>query len=272
MKRSTTVIIGGGVVLGAVVGIALSGVHTRPIAATHPAKVEHHHKTKPVSHPKHPSKTPHHKAHSSPIPSKYPVPPATGTANGSATASFTAITHQAPPSPLEVVKVPWQSGARWAIEPVGMKMDGNANVTLWFGQQAKAHGTWTWIPSTLPGALSSKLPIPIHQALQLGWDLSQRQPGPNTGIGNISWSAITGKVSKPAGWTMAPVAATDSPTGSASVYLTVWQQSYTGVFSGFYGLVTIWSAQDASTGTHDFQGFVGAPGPLATIAQNPPTL
>ena len=269
MKRSTKVIVGV-VVVGAVVGIALVGVHTHPVKTTKASKVQHHHKAKPVVHPKHHQTQHHHKT--TPIPSKYPVPPATGTANGSALTSFQNVTHQAPPSPLDVVKVPWQSGARWAIEPVGMHMDGNSNVTLWFGEQAKAHGAWTWIPSTLPGALSAKLPISARQALQLGWDLSQRQPGPNTGVGNISWSALTGQVGKPAGWTMVPMPAMDSPSGSASVDLTVWQQSYTGVFNGYYGLVTIWSAQNQAAGTHDFQGFVGAPGPLSTIAQNPPML
>ena len=268
MKRSTK-IAGGIVVTGIIVGIALSGVHRHPVATTHPTTVKHPHKVKPVSHPKHASKTQyHHKT--TPIPSKYPIPPTVATASGSATASFTAATHQAPPTPLEVVQVPWQQGASWAVEPVGMHMDGNSNATLWFGEQATPQGAWTWIPSTLPGALSTHLPLPIRQALQLGWDLSQRQPGPTTAFGTISWSAITGKVGKPAGWTMVSMPATDSPSGSASIGLIVWQHSYTGVFNGYYGLETIWDAQNSVTGTHDFQGFIANPGPLTTIAQNPP--
>ncbi len=263
LKKRTVAMMGGVLV---VVGVGW-------VTASHPPAHPEAGSTIPTHHPQTPQATPKvgkKPTHTSaPIPTSYPVPPQAGQASGSVTTSFQAITHRAPPVPLEVASVPWQSGTHWAIEPVGMTMDGNANPTLWFGEQASG-GVWHWIPSTLPGALNAHLPIPIRQALQLGWDLSQRQPGPHTAVGNISWSAITGHVGKPGGWTMVPIPATASPSGSASIGLTIWQHSFTGVFSGFYGLETIWNRHNAATGTHDFEGFIATPGPMTTIAQHPP--
>ncbi len=268
LKKRTGAIIGGVI---AIVGVGWATAGHPP--STHPkagSTIKNHH---PATSKK-TSKTPHNVGKKStptntPIPTSYPAPPQSGQASGSATASFTTVTHHTPPVPLEVVTVPWQSGTHWAIEPVGMTMDGNANPTLWFGAQA-AGGAWHWIPSTLPGALSAKFPIAIRQALQLGWDLSQHQPGPNPAVGNISWSAITGQVGKPTGWTLVSLSPANSPLGQTTLGLTVWQPSYTGRFNGFYGLQTLWDGTNAQTGTHDFEGFVANPGPMTAIAQHPP--
>ncbi len=181
-------------------------------------------------------------------------------------ASFQHATHQPVPSDLEAVTVPWAPNQTWAIDPIGITNTQNPNPTLWFGEKTGA-GPWRWIPSTLPGALNPDLPKPIYRALQLAWDLNQGQPGPNVG-GSIQWSAITGHVGMPAGWTMHIVAAADSPIGEPTIALIVWMRSYTGTFSGFYGLNTLWDVQNAASGRHDLAGLTAAPGPMTAIARN----
>lgn len=179
-------------------------------------------------------------------------------------ASFQHATHQPVPSDLEAVAVPWAPNQTWAIDPTGITSANNPNPTLWFGETSGT-GPWHWIPSTLPGALNPNLPKPVYQALQLAWDLNQGQPGPNLG-GAIQWSAITGHVGMPVGWTMHALSAADSPLGQPTVTLTIWMPSYTGSFGGYYGVATAWDAANAPSGTHGLMGLQANLGPLATIA------
>nr|WP_172684505.1 hypothetical protein [Sulfobacillus thermotolerans] len=142
-------------------------------------------------------------------------------------------------NPILTAPVPWQTGATWAVVPEAVKK------TLWFGEQKTPGGPWTWIPSTLPGALSPQLPRPIYQALAWAYDLHVGQSGPNLG-GTVSWNTITGQVGDPAGWTLDSFS---SPHGHAALTLTVWEPSETGVFTGLYGMISTWTAQNATTGT-----------------------
>ena len=167
------------------------------------------------------------------------------------------------PSNLETFTVPW-TNQTWAIDPIGITMAANPNPMLWFGKRVGT-GPWRWIPSTLPGALNPALPKPIDAALQLAWDLNQGQAGPNLG-GPVQWSAITGHVGMPAGWTMHGLSAADSPLGQPTIVLTIWMRSFTGSFPGFYGVATAWDATNAFTGHHGLLGLEAIPGPLRTIA------
>nr|AEP14359.1 hypothetical protein [Sulfobacillus thermotolerans] len=171
-----------------------------------------------------------------------PVLPPRGAARGSAITSYEVISHNAAPpvtNPILTAPVPWQTGATWAVVPEAVKK------TLWFGEQKTPGGPWTWIPSTLPGALSPQLPRPIYQALAWAYDLHVGQSGPNLG-GTVSWNTITGQVGDPAGWTLDSFS---SPHGHAALTLTVWEPSETGVFTGLYGMISTWTAQNATTGT-----------------------
>ncbi len=193
--------------------------------------------------------------------------PATPRAAARLAASFQQATHQPVPSDLETVTVPWASHQIWVIDPIGITSTNNPNPTLWFGEKI---GTdpWQWIPSTLPGALNPALPKPVLQALQWAWDLNQGQAGPPLD-GTIQWSALTGHVGMPAGWTMHALPAADSPLGQPTITLTVWMRSYTGSFTGYYGVATAWDARHAATGNHGLMGLQAAPGPLSTLVQNP---
>lgn len=195
-----------------------------------------------------------------------PSQPTTTRAAVTLAASFQHATHQPVPSDLEAVAVPWAPNQTWAIDPTGITSADNPNPTLWFGEKSGA-GPWHWIPSTLPGALNPNLPKPVYQALQLAWDLNQGQPGPNQG-GAIQWSAITGHVGMPVGWTMHALSAADSPFGQPAITLLVWMRSYTGTFSGFYGINTLWDVQNAATGRRGLASLTAAPGPLTVIARN----
>lgn len=179
--------------------------------------------------------------------------------------SFRIATHQAAPRDLETVAVPC-AHQTWAIDPIGMTSAQDPNPTLWFGEQTGA-GPWHWTPSTLPGALSMQLPKPIDAALQWAWDLNQGQAGPDLG-GPVQWSAITGHVGMPQGWTLQTLSAADSPLGRPTMTLTVWMPSFTGSFTGYYGVETAWDTTNAATGTHGLLGLDAAPGPLAHIVRH----
>jgi len=81
---------------------------------------------------------------------------------------------------------------------------------------------------------------------------------------------VSGEVGLPVGWTLQTVPAVESPLAAPSVVLTVWMPSYTGSFTGLYGLKTVWDGQNAPAGQHGFAGFVASPGPMAAVAQHPP--
>lgn len=248
-RQRTARILGGGMAAAAVVGAIAYGVkqphqpeanrntHTRASGAhqgheRHPVKQRHNH---------------------------------TQTEGASATlaVSFQQATHHAAPPNLETVAVPWVDQS-WAIDPIGITSTQNPNPTLWFGEKTGT-GPWQWIPSTLPGALNPDLPKPIYRALQLAWDLDQGQAGP-TLAGSIQWSAITGHVGMPAGWTMQALSMVDSPLGRPTITLTVWMPSFTGSFTGYYGVATAWDVANAVTGDHGLMGLEAHPGPMTAIA------
>ncbi len=201
-----------------------------------------------------------HKA-SQPTPGKHSAQ--TGSAATTLATSFRNATHQTAPSDFETLAVPW-ANQTWRIDPIGITSAHNPNPTLWFGERTGAE-PWHWIPSTLPGALNPDLPKPIYQALQLAWNLNQGQRGPNLG-GSVQWSAITGHVGTPAGWTMQALPAAGSPLGRPTIAITVWMQSSTGSFAGYYGVATAWDAANAVSGNHGLLGLQANPGPLAKIA------
>ena len=200
---------------------------------------------------------PHRRAKTMTGPSQPPSP--------TLAASFQIATHQAAPSDLEVLAVPW-AHQTWAIDPIGLTSTHTPNPTLWFGEKTGS-GPWQWIPSTLPGALSAKLPKPIVAALQWAWDLNQGQAGPTLG-GPVQWSAITGHVGMPRGWTLQALPAADSPLGRATIVMTVWAKSYTGTYVGYYGVETVWDATNAATGLRGLMGLETASGRLAAIVHH----
>ena len=254
MKTRTKIEIGVGVVVVAGVGvIALTAPHPQPTQ-----KPTHHHQT-----PEKKQRTPPAKPHpTAKPPSRLPtIPTAGGNSITSASASLTALTSKEgvamPAGPIDIVPNLANPRQRWAFaaEAAHGKATG---YTLWFGMENTKNGPWTWIPSTLPGLLSSKLPPAVHSALLWSWDLNQGQPGPAL-PGTVSWNAIKGAVGKPVGWT-----AQDMPTPSELV-LTVWMPSFYGSYHGLYGLQTVWYPSTISAGKQGLSMIT--PGGTDTMAQ-----
>ena len=263
MQRPVLVGIAGGLIVvgGGLLLWRLSSSHPGPAKASSTVRKSH------VA--KQPPHTPKTVKTGSNTPGQQVPLPTNASAPGNAAASFQTVTGLAAPLPLQVVTVPWDSSIQWAVEPVGLHMKGNANVTLWFGEKRGAQN-WYWIPSTLPGALSAKLPTPIADSLLYGLDLANGSSGPNLNVGSISWNSIAGHVSRPLGWTLTAITTTQNALGTPAVGLTVWDQSYAGSFTGYYGLNTLWNAQNAKTGVHDLQSFTPSPDSLAvTVVHSP---
>ncbi len=243
------------ILTGALVAAAAAGLYVGLIARGG------HHQTLPAHHAQ---------ASGQRVPDRHPQPSqsTSGESRSQPTTmavSFRRAAHQAAPSDLETLAVPW-ANQTWAIDPIGLTSAKNPNPTLWFGKKTGA-GPWQWIPSTLPGALSAQLPKPISAALQWAWDLNQGQVGPDLG-GPVQWSAITGHVGMPQGWTVQMLSAANSPLGRPTLTLTVWMQSFTGSFTGYYGVATAWDTTNAATGIHGLLGLDAAPGPLTHIVHN----
>ncbi len=260
--------LGAGVVV--VGGIIILVSTNSPPQSTASVPTHPHHQRRPKSqtHPKH---TPTPKTKAPTIPTQAPTIPTSGSGSGSATASFQSVVGQAPPLPLQVVTLPWQKGTQWAVEPLGMKMHGNSLTTLWFGDRTST-GKWHWIPTTLPGVPSTKLPPAIRESLIMAYSLHLGDPGPAQSIGNINWQGLQGHVANPTGWTLITASANSSPLFAPSVGVTLFQKSYTGSFSGHYGMETAFDAQNAPTGLHGLVGWVARTGPLSRIIQTPPRL
>ncbi|MCY0886416.1 MAG: hypothetical protein OWV35_11170 [Firmicutes bacterium] len=216
---------------------------------------------------RHPARTHHTRSEAKAPPASLPSDVRRGPAT-SAAASLAGVLHRPLPAPLETVPAPGAPATTWALEPIGLTAPGDPNPTLWFGVRT-GPGPWQWIPSTLPGALSPALPKPIYVALQLAWDLQQGQAGPPVN-GPVPWDAIAGHVGLPAGWALRPVPAALSPFGQPTVQLIVWSPSETGIFSGYYGLETLWDAANARTGNHALAALLAAPGPLARLTAPAP--
>ncbi|AUW92638.1 hypothetical protein BXT84_00615 [Sulfobacillus thermotolerans] len=176
-------------------------------------------------------------------PPKTPVIPSAEQSSGtSAQASLAAITQKegvaTPSGPIDVVANLANPTQTWAFATEAAH-SASTGYTLWFGEQDTPHGPWAWIPSTLPGALSSKLPPAVYSALQWAWDLNQGQPGP-TLFGTVSWNGITGHVGLPEGWT--------AQESEGQLTITTWAPSYTGTYAGFYGVQSAWHANTMAAG------------------------
>lgn len=263
--------IGGVAVVAGVVALSLS---RHPHHVTAPVAEHHQHHRKPPA-----STAPKTKAPAKPKPKALrisnhpPTIPVSGSASGSATASFTAVGHQAPPAALQVVTLPWQPTIQWAVEPLGMAMNGEPTTepTLWFGERTGT-GKWTWIPTTLPGEPSAQLPPVIRESLIMADSLHIGEPGPSNTIGNITWQGLQGKVGVPVGWTLESVPKADSPLFAPSVGVVLFQESYTGSSTGYYGMEAAFDSQNARTGLHGLVGFVSRAGSLRQIVKTPPPL
>ncbi|MDA8204941.1 MAG: hypothetical protein M0Z36_02660 [Thermaerobacter sp.] len=263
--KTRYLIIGGVIIVGGGVALSLTAPRRHSTATQHSKQpVAHHPKSKPAPKTKEPTKAP-------PIPKNYPTIPVTGTASGSATVSFQSVVGQKPPASLQIVTLPWATGTQWALEPLGMKMHGNSLATLWFGEHPET-GRWTWIPTTLPGQPSSQLPPAIREALVMAYSLHEGMSGPSGTVGNITWQGLQGKVNNPGGWTLTTASANASPLFQPTVGLTLYQQSYTGSYSGYYGMEAAFDSQNAASGLHGLVGFVANSGSLATIVHVPPRL
>lgn len=257
---------GGVVVIG---GALLVISSAPPHRSTGPTPVHHTQEPKSKSHPK--AKVPNKpKAKAPSIPKTYPAIPTSGSSTGSAAASFKSVVGQTPPVPLQIVSPPWAKTTQWAIEPLGMQMNGNSLYTLWFGDRTHS-GPWHWMPTTLPGEPPSQLPAPIRESIIMAYSLHLGDSGPTNTVGNITWQGLQGHVANPSGWTLS-VTTNPTPPFAPALELTLYQQSFTGSFSGYYGAVATFDTQNAATGLHGLFGFISRSGSLASIVATPPHL
>ena len=224
MTRKTLIIIGGVVVLGGV-GWMITRSPQKPASHSQTAKVKVTVKAhgNPVIH--------HHQATHEKRSVAQPL---------SLAASFQARAHQALPSGATPVAVPWQPHTAWVFVPQAIQGQ------LWWGSR-QGTGSWHWVSEDLPGVLSSQFPQPIYDTLQWADDLHANEPGPNL-PGTVQWNVITGRVGEPVAWTTQMLAANASPVGEKALALTIWLPSETGVFKGYYGIETLWDAQNQATG------------------------
>ena len=163
-----------------------------------------------------------------------------GTHSLSLAASFQAQSHQALPTGVQALSVPWHPHTAWVFVPQAIQGQ------LWFGQKIGT-GSWHWTSEDLPGMLSRQLPPPVYDTLQWAADLHANAPGPHL-PGAVQWNVITGRVGEPVGWTTQILPANQSPVGHKALELTVWLPSETGVFSGVYGIETLWDGHNSQTG------------------------
>lgn len=250
MTRKTLAIIGGGVVLTGIGWMIIRSpqkpaVPSQPAMGTQASQPDQHGAPTPVTvkahgHPD----IPHRQASDSHEKGSAAQP-------RSLAASFQARAHQALPSGVIPVAVPWQPHTSWAFVPQAIQGH------LWFASR-RGTGSWHWTSEDLPGVLSAQFPQPLYDALQWADDLHAHQPGPHL-PGSISWRAIAGRVGEPVGWTTQILSANQSPIGGPTLALTVWVPSETGAFHGVYGIETVWNAHNARTGQGALLMLVAAP-------------
>ncbi len=257
MKRSTKWLIGGSVV--AVLGVLV----VVPSTSTPPKTIKPtpHHvtpKKSKITHSKTTSTT------STKPPAPMPTLPTASSHAGGALSAYESVSHNSSPSnAIQTVMDPANPSETWALVPEGIHEDGNATETLWFGIQRTPTSQWLWIPSALPGGLSSQLPAPARLALQWAFDLHENESGPANLAGNVSWRSLQGAVSEPEGWIMQSVSAADSATGVPAVQITIWQQSFTS-FHGLYGMTSDWDASNLN-GTGALNMIQASTEPLSTV-------
>jgi len=235
-------------------------------------------------HPPHPAVHPHspvgsrrgvHRASHSPVHPHAPTTtrtPASASPSGipavgqsteaTAQASLAAVTHQEgvamPTGPIDIVQNPANPAQTWAFatEAAASALTGQ---TLWFGERT-GNGPWTWIPSTLPGALSPKLPPAVYSTLQWAFDLHEGQPGPALN-GTVSWDAITGQVGEPVAWV--------AGESDGMLTLTVWVPSYASNGPAYYGVQSEWFASTVAQGQSGLSMLIPSNQSLSQLAQNP---
>lgn len=201
-------------------------------------------------------------------PSTPPIPSTGQNSAASAQASLAALTHQegvaTPPGPIDIVPNLANPNQVWAFATEAAPGQ-STGYTLWFGERT-GNGPWTWIPSTLPGALSTKLPPAVYSTLQWAYDLHEGQPGP-TLYGTVSWNAVTGHVGEPEGWV---AGVSPLPGGHPMLTLTGWVPSYTGSYSGYYGVQSQWLKSTIAAGQSGLSMIVpGGQQTLNQLAHNP---
>ncbi len=257
MTKGKKILAGAGIVVVAGIGIGLVTARTQQPTASQPVKdqrVTPHHQI-----------IQHHRKPAQPAPvfvssATTPTIPSAGQSTAArAQASLASVTHKegvtTPTGPIDVVVNLANPTQHWAFATEAAK-GASTGDTLWFGEQNTPDGPWTWIPSTLPGALSSKLPPAVYSTLQWAWDLNQGKPGPSL-FGTVSWNGITGHVGLPEGWT--------AQESAGQLTITTWAPSYTGMYAGFYGVQSVWDADTLSAGQSGLSMIV--PGGTATLAQ-----
>ncbi len=256
MKTSKKILIGTGIVMVGAVAVIAASPAPQPLPVK---KVPDIIRRKVPQRKAQPAKTPAKivRVPQSPQP---PVIPSPGrNSMTSAQASLAAMTHKegvkTPAGPIDIVGNFAQPTQKWAFATLAAK-GVSTGYTLWFGEQDTPRGPWAWIPSTLPGALSSKLPPAVYSALQWAWDLNQGQSGP-TLFGTVSWSGVTGHVGMPEGWT--------AQESYGSLTITVWEPSYTGIYSGYYGVQSAWYPSTIAAGKTGLSMIV--PGGRETLRQ-----
>lgn len=259
MNTPKKILIGAGIVMvGAVAVIAAS-----PTPRTLPVKKVSHiiqRKTpQRKAPPKAPRKTPAKIVRVPHSPQTPVIPSAGQNSVATAQASLAALVQKekvtTPTGPIDIVANLAQPTQKWAFATLAAK-GASTGYTLWFGEQNTPNGPWTWIPSTLPGALSPKLPPAVYAALQWAWDLNQGQTGPML-LGTVSWSTITGHVGMPEAWT--------AQESNGQLTLTVWEPSETGIYSGYYGVESAWYADTIAAGKSGLTAIV--PGGAESLAE-----
>jgi len=243
------------------VGVLLVGGHP-----PHPAAPPH----SPVDHRRGVHRASHSPVHShtpptarTPTPAKTSGIPAVGqSTETTAQASLSAVTHQEgvamPAGPIDVVANPANRAQTWAFATEAAS-SATLGKTLWFGERT-GNGPWTWIPSTLPGALSPKLPPAVYSALQWAYDLHEGEPGPPLN-GTVSWNAITGQVGEPVAWV--------AGESDGMLTLTVWVPSYVADGPAYYGVQSEWFASTAAQGQSGLSLLIPSDQSLSQLAQNP---
>ncbi len=240
MTKGKKIAVVAGIVVAVGLGVAMVTSHPQSVThQDHPVAIQPAKKTQ--SRP--PAQKPTTQKPAFVPPKTIPTIPSTGNNSvTSAQTSLTALTQKegvtTPTGPIDVVANLAKPSQRWAFATEAAK-GASTGYTLWFGMESTKAGPWTWIPSTLPGALSSQLPPAVHSALLWAYDLEQGQSGP-TLYGTVSWNSITGLVGEPQGWT--------AQESGGSLMLTVWMPSFYGSFHGFYGVETDWYPSTIASG------------------------
>lgn len=259
----TRTIWGIGVVAVVGVGVVVAGTyHPQPHATAPVVRARETRRPTPTNKVAQPISQPAHKP-TVPMPAKTPVIPSVGSnSTANATTSLTALTHKEgvanPVGPLDVVSNLAKPTQQWAFATEAAQGT-STGYTLWFGEHNTPSGPWTWIPSTLPGALSTQLPPAVYRVLQWAYDLHAGQSGP-TLFGTVNWNTIKGLVGEPEGWT--------AQEADGTLTITVWERSYDGSFHGFYGIQSDWYVKTINAGTSGLSMIVANPGPMTTIAQD----